>query len=71
MQKPGIGDKIAKKLDEYIESGKLRKLEIVRDVFFFCMTHVRFVSARWKVSHRVHYTVYRLMHFVDVIEKIK
>jgi DNA polymerase/3'-5' exonuclease PolX len=27
--KPGIGDKIAKKLDEYIETGKLGKLEKV------------------------------------------
>ena len=29
LMKPGIGDKIAKKLDEYIETGKLGKLEKV------------------------------------------
>lgn len=30
----GVGEKIAKKLDEYIETGKLKKLESV-SVFFF------------------------------------
>lgn len=32
---PGIGDKIAKKIDEFLETGKLQKIENVLKSFIF------------------------------------
>ena len=53
FRRPGIGDKISKKIDEFISTGKLDKLEKVYLVALFriCKLTINFRLFEWFISH--------------------